>query len=92
MDLTWEHGKVLLRSWRHGWVQSPFVTVVTVGRLTDGRWFAERHGRGAGRRDKREGACVYGVGDRGRRLALDTARRWRRTVGGEWVEDRITAV
>lgn len=86
MDLTWEYGKVRLCRWTTGWSHGPFTTTITVGRLRDGRWYAERHGRAATRRDKRQGACVYGASDRGRRLALDTARRWRRTVGGEWAE------
>lgn len=84
MDLTWQYGKTRVASWRHGWRDGPFTTVVSVGRLADGRWYAQRHGRAATRRDKREGACVYAATDRGRRLAEDTARRWMRTIGGEW--------
>jgi hypothetical protein len=86
VDLVRTYGRTRVRAWRNGWVQSPRVTVVTVGRLADGRWYAERHGRAANRRDLREGACVYGSDDRGRRLAEGTARRWMRTVGGEWVQ------
>lgn len=84
VDLTREYGKTRVARWTHGWRSGPFVTVVEVGRLADGCWYAQRHGRGAGRRDLREGACVYAATDRGRRLADDTARRWRRTTGGVW--------
>jgi hypothetical protein len=59
VDLTREHGKDRRAEWRHGWEHGPFVTVISIGLLADGRWFAERHGRGASRRDLREGACVY---------------------------------
>lgn len=84
IDLTYEYGRRCEQSWANGWVQSPFLTVVSVGQLADGRWYAERSGRAASRRDKREGACVYGTGDAGRHFAMATARRWMRTVGGEW--------
>jgi hypothetical protein len=84
IDLTREHGKHRLARWTHGWSAGPFVTVVTVGRLADGRWYAERHGRGANPRDLRDGGCVYAADDRGRRLALDTAARWMRCRPGVW--------
>ena len=84
VDLTREHGKDRVASWRHGWEHGPFVTVVSVGTLADGRWYAERHGRGANRWDLREGACVY-AGAVAERLARATATRWMRSGGGEWV-------
>lgn len=87
IDLTYEHGVDRLLSWNNGWIWGPFVTVVTVGRLADGRWFAQRYGRAATRRDLREGACVYTADARGEHLARATARRWMRTVGGKWRQE-----
>jgi hypothetical protein len=85
LDLTRVHGKDRLTTWRNRWDQGPFVTHVCVGTLDDGRWFAERYGRAASARDKREGAAVY-AGPHAEHYARATARRWMRTVGGEWVE------
>lgn len=85
IDLTRLDGKTRHQTWRHGWVYGPFVTHVAVGELADGRWFAERYGRAASVRDKREGACVY-AGPDAEHYARGTARRWMRTVGGTWVE------
>lgn len=84
VDLTQLDGKTRHQAWRHGWVYGPFVTHVAVGELTDGRWFAERYGRAASRRDLREGACVYD-GPHAEHYARATAGRWMRIVGGEWV-------
>jgi hypothetical protein len=85
IDLTRLDGKTRHQTWRRGWVYGPFVTHVAVGELADGRWFAERYGRAASVRDLREGACVY-AGPKAEWYARGTARRWMRTVGGEWVE------
>jgi hypothetical protein len=85
LDLTGVHGKDRLAMWRNRWDQGPFVTHVGVGKLDDGRWFAERYGRAASVRDKREGAAVYD-GPHAEHYARATARRWMRTVGGEWAE------
>jgi hypothetical protein len=84
IDLMRQVGGEVVQTWRTGWVQSPFTTAIRVGRLADGRWYAQRAGRAMSLRDKRQGACVYGQGDRGELLARATARRWMRTVGGEW--------
>ena len=85
VDLTQVHGKDRHQRWHNGWLLGPYVTVVEVGLLPDGRWYAERHGRGASRRDRRAGACVY-AGPHAEHYARATARRWMRTVGGEWTE------
>jgi hypothetical protein len=85
VDLTQLDGKERHQTWQTRWVYGPFVTHICVGELADGRWFAERYGRGASRRDLREGACVY-AGKHAKHYALATARRWMRTVGGEWIE------
>lgn len=82
VDLAQVHGKTRHERWHNGWQLGPFVTFVEVGQLDDGRWYASRYGRGASRRDKREGACVY---DR-EHYARATVRRWMRSVGGEWRE------
>jgi hypothetical protein len=84
IDLAQVYGKTRHQAWRRGWVYGPFVTHVAVGELDDGRWFAERYGRDASVWDKREGACVYSGPD-AEWYAMGTARRWMRTVGGEWV-------
>jgi hypothetical protein len=85
IDLTWLDGKERYQTWASRWSLGPFATHVCVGQLADGRWFAERYGRGASRRDLREGAAVYS-GPHAEHYARGTARRWMRTVGGDWVE------
>ena len=92
VDLAHENGKAPEQSWISGGPQSPFRSTVRVGQLADGRWYAERVGRAASVRDKQQGACVYESGDRGRYFAVATARRWMRTVGGEWVEDQAPRI
>jgi hypothetical protein len=72
------------RSWRNGWTQGPYVTVVVFGRLGDGRWFAERHGRLADDVDRRRGACAFDAHENGRILALRLAYRWMRESGVDW--------
>lgn len=86
MDLVWVSGRTNVARWRRGWDQGWDATSVTIGRLADGRWFAQRSGYYASMRDKREGACVYGPDGRGEHLARATARRWMRTLAGDWVE------
>lgn len=85
IDLTRLDGKERHATWRNRWPLGPFATFVSVGELEGGRWFAERYGRAASVRDKREGAPVYS-GPNAEHYARGTARRWMRTVGGEWVE------
>jgi hypothetical protein len=68
--------------WRNGDVWDPRATQVFVGERRDGRWYARWHG---GPAILREGACVY-AGPKAEWYARGTARRWMRTVGGEWVE------
>jgi len=85
VDLVWQDGVTRHQRWRHGWELGWRATHVTVGQLADGRWFADRTGHGANRRDKREGACVYS-GRNAEWYARATARRWMRPVSGKWVE------
>jgi len=85
VDLVREFGKTQHQRWRDGWSDGPLVTYIAVGQLADGRWYAERYGRGASRRDLREGGCVY-AGPNAERLARATAGRWMRAGGGAWVE------
>ena len=85
VDLDHEYGKVRHQRWGNGWEWGPYATHIEVGQLADGRWYAWRYGRYAGWRDTRQGACVY-TGQHAERLARGTARRWMRTIGGDWVE------
>lgn len=85
VDLTRVDGKDRVARWHNGWTLSPFVTFIEIGRLEDGRWYAERVGRGASWRDLREGAAVY-AGPRAENYARATAGRWMRATGGEWRE------
>lgn len=85
IDLVHVYGKTRHQRWRHGWALGPYVTHIEVGELADGRWYVECTGRGATRRDTREGACVY-AGPRAEHYARGTARRRMRTIGGEWVD------
>ena len=84
VDLTWLDGKTRHQIWGTRWPLGPFATHVCVGQLADGRWFAERYGRDASVRDKREGAAVYS-GRHAEWYARRTAARWMRTIGGTWV-------
>jgi hypothetical protein len=85
VDLVHEHGKAVHQRWHHGWELGWNATYVAVGQLADGRWFADRVGRGASRRDKREGACVY-AGPHAEWYARRTAGCWMRALGGTWAE------
>lgn len=85
IDLVHEYGLTRHQRWRTGWEWGPFCTHVEVGQLRDGRWYAQRYGRAATRRDTQEGAAVY-RGSHAEHYARGTARRWMRTIGGEWAE------
>lgn len=85
VDLDHEYGKVRHQQWRSGWTDGPYATLVAVGQLADGRWFALRQGRGANWRDARQGACVY-AGPAAEHYARGTAGRWMRAGGSEWAE------
>lgn len=67
--------------WRNGGEWDQATTCVAVGTLAAGGWYARWYGRGP----LRPGACAYRSKD-AKHLALATARRWMRTVGGTWVE------
>lgn len=70
------------RRWRQGAVAAFDTTEVTFGRLSDGRWFADRAGYEADADDRQQGACVFGTDEQGRQLALRWAYSWMR--GGDW--------
>lgn len=76
VDLVHEFGKLPLRRWAHGGQQSYRSTTVSIGRLADGRWYAERHGSQADVDDRQQGACVFADDDRGEVLAGRLAERW----------------
>lgn len=83
VELAYEYGRHAERRWRDHGSQSPYLVLVTFGRLGDGRWYAdltgyrtaEVHGRGA---------HVFGADGQGRVLALRLAYRWMRDAGGRW--------
>jgi hypothetical protein len=64
--------------WRNGGEWDASAAFVAVGELADGRWYARRYGRCVIR------ACSYS-GTKAEHYARATARRWMRTIGGEWV-------
>lgn len=66
--------------WRNGGEWDPAATKVAVGEMSDGRWYVRFYSLGA-----EWPACVY-RGPHAEHYARGTARRWRRTFGGEWVE------
>ncbi len=79
VDLTHAYGTDRQRRWRTGAVGAWDTSTVTFGRLSDGRWFAERTGpAAAGDGD----AYVYGADERGHELALALAYGWMR--GGDY--------
>lgn len=55
---------------------------VLVGEVADGRWYARRYAGGV---TDEQIARVY-AGPDAEWYARATARRWMRTIGGEWVE------
>lgn len=65
--------------WRNGGEWDPAATKVAVGELHDGRWYVRFYGA------VEEDARAWG-GRHAEWYARGTARRWRRTFGGEWVE------
>ena len=68
--------------WRNGDPWATATTTVAFGALPDsGRWYARWFGQGP----LRAGDCVYS-GRHAEVLALATARRWMRTIGGEWAD------
>lgn len=70
------------RADRQVWFTTDRSTTVIFGALPDsGRFYARWFGQGP----LRDGDCVYD-GPAAEYLARRTARRWMRTIGGEWVE------
>jgi len=67
--------------WRNGDLWDQRTTQVFVGERDD-CWYARWDGAGMG---LRPGAALYS-GPHAESYARGTARRWMRTVGGEWVE------
>lgn len=65
--------------WCNGDLWSPTTVVIAVGTLDGDRWYVSRHQLGGAVH-----ACAYGP-DHGEWYARGTARRWMRTVGGDWV-------
>lgn len=63
--------------WRNGGEWDETAVKIAVGVLSDGRWYVERYRLGGEQK-----TLAYGT----ERLARGTARRWMRTIGGEWVE------
>lgn len=75
------HRHAELQRWRNGGEWDRDAVKVAVGTLADGRWYVERYRLGGHVSDR---ACAY-AGPRAEWYARGTARRWMRTVGGEWV-------
>ena len=67
--------------WRNGGMWESATVTVLVGRLDDGRWYTCWY-RLIG---AEKPAAVYD-GPHAEHYARGTARRWRRTFGGEWTE------
>lgn len=82
VDLAYEYGVDRQRAWRDDSSQSAFLTVVSFGRLANGRWYAQRRGWAADGDDRRLGACVFGADAKGKTLALRLAYSWMRE--GQW--------
>lgn len=66
--------------WRNGPEWDGRSMKVAVGELADGRWYVRCYGG-----VYREQARAWS-GPHAEHYARGTARRWRRTFGGEWVE------
>lgn len=74
----------LRQRWRSGGEWDELAAKVEVGTLADGRWYARIY---AGTAVMPGGlkTCAYS-GPHAEWYARGTARRWMRTVGGEWTE------
>jgi hypothetical protein len=70
--------------WRNGGVWDERAAKILVGVLADGRWYARRYSGGVSRTDEHM-AYAYAEPN-SEHYARATARRWMRTIGGEWVE------
>lgn len=77
VDLTHAYGAEPQRCWRSGGTAAPNMVRVSFGRLSDGRWWANRS-------DDTGGAYVYDADQLGQTLALRLAYRWMREAGGRW--------
>jgi hypothetical protein len=64
--------------WRNGDLWDERAAKVAVGETGDGRWYVRRYGGSTA-------VCAY-AGPNAEHYARATARRWMRTVGGEWGE------
>lgn len=70
--------------WRNGGEWDASTAFVAVGEMADGRWYARRYGRPGG---PLAGVCACSYSRaKAEHYARATARRWMRTIGGEWVE------
>lgn len=78
IDLAAVHSTVR-QWWRSGDLWDERAVKVIVGEVTDGRWYVRRYAGGP------EKVLAY-AGPKAEHYARATARRWMRTVGGEWVE------
>lgn len=72
------------QQWRNGDPWDLSAAKIWVGELADGRWYVRRY-HAEQVRWPRPGAIAY-TGPRAEWYARGTARRWMRTIGGEWVE------
>lgn len=64
--------------WRSGSEWDDNAPKIAVGELADGRWYVRQYG-------PQTRTCAYG-GTHAEHLARGTARRWMRTLGGEWAD------
>lgn len=78
IDLGAVHSAVR-QCWRNGGMWDEAAAKVLVGEVTDGRWYVRRYGGG-------EVKAIAYAGSKAEWYARGTARRWMRTVGGNWVE------
>lgn len=65
--------------WRGGDLWDERAVKVIVGEVADGRWYVRRYAGGP------ERVIAY-AGPNAEHYARATARRWMRTVGGDWAE------
>jgi hypothetical protein len=77
VDLT-RLRKAERQRWRSGDEWDDSAPKIAVGQFTDGRWYVRQYGPATR-------ACAY-AGEHAEHLAYGTARRWMRTLGGQWVE------
>jgi hypothetical protein len=70
--------------WRNGGEWDMQATKIAIGTMAGGRWYVRLYDGGMSPIGERIGRAYSGP--HAEHYARSTARRWRRTIGGEWID------